>query len=91
MSSAAYGFQSVKKTSRPPAEAIATSESPLSNVETFKKWITDSATKEICDVVASKDVQKEGISYLEKMFKNKQVHDALIPLLKGAIKDDRFI
>jgi len=25
------------------------------------------------------------------MFKNKQVHDALIPLLKGAVKDDRFI
>jgi len=56
LSSAAYGFHSVKKTSRPPAEAIATSESPLSNVETFKKWVKDSATKEICDVVASKDV-----------------------------------
>jgi hypothetical protein len=25
------------------------------------------------------------------MFKNKQVHDSLIKLLKGAIKDERFV
>lgn len=25
------------------------------------------------------------------MFKNKQVHDSLIVLLKGAVKDERFV
>jgi hypothetical protein len=45
----------------------------------------------VTDVIASKDVKKQGLTYLEKMFKNKQVHDALIVLLKGGVKDDRFV
>lgn len=90
-SSAAYGFHSVKKTSRPPIEAASDKESPFSNMETLKKWISDSAVEHISDVVASKDVQREGVSYLERMFKNKDVHSSLIYLLKNAVKDDRFV
>ena len=44
-------------------------------------------TNFVGDIVGSKLVQKEGISYLERMFKNKTVHDALIVLLKGGVKD----
>lgn len=36
-------------------------------------------------------MKKEGVSYLDKMFKDKQVHEALIYLLKNAVKDDRFV
>lgn len=43
------------------------------------------------DISGSKPVQKEGISYLERMFKNKTVHDSLIVLLKGAVRDRRFL
>jgi hypothetical protein len=43
------------------------------------------------DIAGSKPVQKEGISYLERMFKNKTVHDSLIVLLKGAVRDHRFL
>jgi hypothetical protein len=39
----------------------------------------------------SKEVKKQGLQYLERMFKNKQVHESLIKLLKGAIKDERFV
>jgi hypothetical protein len=45
----------------------------------------------ITEVVAGKEVKKEGLNYLERMFKNKQVHDALIKLLKGGVKDERFV
>ncbi len=43
------------------------------------------------DIIASKEVKREGINYLERMFKNKQVHDSLLVLIKGAIKDPRFV
>ena len=43
------------------------------------------------EIASSKPVQKEGISYLERMFKNKTVHDSLIVLLKGAVRDHRFL
>ncbi len=72
-------------------EAVSDKESPLSSVDTLKKWITDSAVEHISDVVASKDVQREGVSYLERMFKNKDVHSSLIYLLKNAVKDERFV
>ncbi len=36
-------------------------------------------------------MEREGISYLEKMFKNKRVHDALLVLLKGGVRDSRFV
>lgn len=34
-------------------------------------WITESALEQLLEVVASKEVKREGVSYLEKMFKNK--------------------
>lgn len=43
------------------------------------------------EVVGGKEVKKVGLSYLERMFKNKQVHDSLITLLKGGVKDSRFV
>jgi hypothetical protein len=42
-------------------------------------------------VVGSKEVKKEGLSYLERMFKSKGVHESLITLLKVGVKDQRFI
>lgn len=45
----------------------------------------------VSEIVTSREVKKEGVSYLERMFKNKQVHESLIALLKGAIKDKRFV
>ncbi|CDW77440.1 UNKNOWN [Stylonychia lemnae] len=91
-SSAAYGYHSVKKTKSPHLTAeLAQNESPLSNIDTFQRWVVTSAIENITDIVASKDVKKEGVSYLERMFKNSQVHDSLIFLLKNAVKDDRFV
>jgi hypothetical protein len=40
-------------------------------METFKKWVVNSAVDQVLEVVASKEVKKEGVSYLERMFKNK--------------------
>ena len=42
-------------------------------------------------MVGSKEVKKEGLSYLERMFKSKAVHESLITLLKGGVKDQRFL
>lgn len=72
LSSAAYGFHSVKKTKSPHLTPdLAAQESPLANFDTFKKWVVSSAVEQISEVVASKEVKKEGVSYLEKLFKNK--------------------
>lgn len=92
LTSAAYGFHSVKKTKSPHLTPdLAAQETPLNDLSAFKKWVVTSTIENITDVIASKEVKKEGISYLEKMFKNSQVHDSLIVLLKGAVKDDRFV
>eukprot|EP00347_Sterkiella_histriomuscorum_P007747 403347710 len=92
LSSAAYGFHSVKKTKSPHLTPdLAAQESPLTDFPTFKKWVASSAVEQIIEVVANKDVKREGVSYLERMFKNKQIHDSLIILLKGAVKDNRFV
>jgi hypothetical protein len=64
---------------------------PFADLTSFKKWFLSGVTSLIGDIAGSKPVQKEGISYLERMFKNKTVHDALIVLLKGAVKDPRFV
>jgi hypothetical protein len=45
----------------------------------------------VVDIIASKEVKREGVSYLERMFKNKQVHDSLLVLIKGAIKEPSFV
>lgn len=57
----------------------------------MKRWVVTSAIENITDVVAGDKIKKEGVTYLEKMFKNKQVHDSLIYLLKNGVKDDRFV
>lgn len=66
-------------------------ENPLYDYKSFKKYLIATTTQAVSDVVGSKEVKKHGLSYLERMFKNKQVHDSLITLLKGAVKDDLFI
>jgi hypothetical protein len=71
ISSTVYGFYSVKKTRSPfLTPELAVNESPLSDVEAFKTWIVTSAIENITDIIASKDVKREGVSYLERMFKN---------------------
>ena len=98
----AYGFHSVKKTSIPPPiqnvasqyEECKESEeitNPLQDFQSFKKWVKAGVRSLAEEIVASKDVKKQGLSYLERMFKNKQVHDSLITLLKGGVKDERFV
>lgn len=42
-------------------------------------------------VVSTKEIRKEGLTYLEKIFKHKTVHDSLLFLLKNDIKDQRFV
>lgn len=66
-------------------------ENPRLDFQAFKKWVKDSIRNFAVDIVACKDVKKQGLSFLERMFKNKQVHDSLIQLLKGAVKDERFV
>lgn len=67
--------------------------SPLGNFQTFKKWVKSRVRALAEEIVAqnTKEVKKQGLQYLERMFKNKQVHDALIKLLKGAIKEESFV
>lgn len=43
------------------------------------------------EIICSSDVTKQGLSFLERLFKNKRVHESLIALLKGAVKDERFV
>jgi hypothetical protein len=59
----------------------------------FKRWVKAGVRSLAEEFVAmnTKEVKKQGLSYLERMFKNKQVHDSLIKLLKGTIKDERFV
>jgi hypothetical protein len=45
----------------------------------------------VVEILACKDVQRQGVSYLERMFKSKQVHESLIKLLKGGVQDRRFV
>lgn len=45
----------------------------------------------LTDLTASQEVKKHGLSYLERMFKSKQVHEALLKLIKGGVKDERFV
>jgi hypothetical protein len=92
VTSTAYGLLSVKKTKSPLlTPEMASNESPLTDINAFERWVVTSAIENITDIVASKDVKREGVSYLERMFKNSQVHDSLIYLLKNAVKDDRFV
>ena len=88
-----YGFHSVKKTSVPYSapEVSNAIENPIENFDSFNRWVTDGISSLISEIVGSKHVQKEGISYLERMFKNKTVHEALIVLLKGGVRDQRFV
>ena len=64
---------------------------PFASSTAFKKWLLSGITSLVGEIAGSKPVQREGISYLERMFKNKTVHDSLIVLLKGAVKDPRFV
>lgn len=46
LSSAAYGFHSVKKTKSPHLTPdLAVQDSPLSSFDTFKKWVVSSAVE----------------------------------------------
>ena len=91
----AYGFNSVETSQEPyttiPLEEAAPRRNPISDFKTFKQWLKASLTSLVIEVVASGDVKKQGLSYLERMFKNKQVHESLIILLKGGVKDNRFV
>ena len=89
-----YGYHSVKHTSVPYTPTVtdsANEEMPFANLDSFKKWLFSGITSLVGDIGSSKPVQKEGISYLERMFKDKNVHASLIVLLKGAVKDPRFV
>ena len=57
----------------------------------FKQWIASGIASLVGEIVGSKPVEREGISYLERMFKNKKVHEALLVLLKGGVRDPRFV
>lgn len=46
---------------------------------------------QISDIVASNEVRREGLSYLERMFKHQKVHEGLIYLLKNDVRDERFV
>jgi len=63
----------------------------LEDLTAFKKWIASGVASLIGEIVGSKPVEREGISYLERMFKNKVVHEALLVLLKGGVRDPRFV
>lgn len=67
--------------------------SPIEGFMNFKKWVKSRVRALAEEIVAhnTRDVKKQGLQYLERMFKNKQVHDALIKLLKGAIKEESFV
>lgn len=88
-----YGYHSVKKSSVPydPQSQASSVENPFADLQSFKKWLTAGMVSLVGEITGSKYVQKEGISYLERMFKNKQVHDSLLVLLKGGVRDSRFI
>ena len=90
-----YGYHSVKQSSvpyTPPAATDSTNEEmPFDSSDAFKRWILSGITSLFGEIAGSKPVQKEGISYLERMFKDKTIHDSLIVLLKGAVKDPRFV
>jgi hypothetical protein len=45
----------------------------------------------VIEAVSSREIRKEGLTFLEKMFKNKTVHDAILYLLKNDVKDERFV
>lgn len=42
-------------------------------------------------MIPSNEIRKEGISLLEKMFKDKSVHQSVIYLLKNTVKDEKFV
>lgn len=70
--SAAYGFNSVKKTSVPYQESLSAQQSSeVNDYQSLKKWIVTTTKEAVIDVVASKEVKKQGLGYLERMFKNK--------------------
>ncbi|TNV80922.1 hypothetical protein FGO68_gene17681 [Halteria grandinella] len=97
-----YGAYSVQATNIPPQISLANLEeskeaeekfAPLKNFQAFKQWVKAGVRALAEEIVAqnTKEVKKQGLQYLERMFKNKQVHESLIKLLKGAIKDERFV
>lgn len=63
----------------------------MEDLAAFKKWIAAGIASLVGEIVGSKAVEREGISYLERMFKNKTVHEALLVLLKGGVRDSRFV
>jgi len=86
-----YGYHSVRAEPLPCPPTEAQEENPFSDFKSLKKYLRACLTNIVVDIVAGKQVQKEGLSYLERMFKAKQVHQSLITLLKGAVKDSRFV
>lgn len=40
---------------------------------------------------ANQEIKKEGLTFLEKMVKNKEVHNSMLYLIKNSVKDKRFI
>jgi len=51
------------------------------NKELVKSFISDTF----------KDLEKEGVSYIENIFKAKDTHEASLVLLKNVLKDPRFV
>ena len=43
------------------------------------------------DVLPMQQAKKEGLTYLERLLKKGEVHDDLLVLIKGAIKDQEFV
>lgn len=89
--SAAYGFNSVKSSRVPYQELPVDQQNEVKDYQSLKRWIVSTSTQAVTEVIATKEVKRQGLGYLERMFKNKQVHDALIVLLKGGVKDERFV
>ena len=42
-------------------------------------------------MIPTHELRREGLSYLNRLCRNKEVHAQLITLLKGACKDKRFV
>ena len=67
LASTAYGLYSVKKTTVPQPVNLASSPNIQASIN---QRLVDSVFSNIFEVLSSKEVKKEGLSYLEKMFKS---------------------
>mmetsp|Transcript_27148 Transcript_27148/g.26193 ORF Transcript_27148/g.26193 Transcript_27148/m.26193 type:complete len:105 (+) Transcript_27148:399-713(+) len=84
-----YGVYSMRKSmNRTESRPVM---GPEIKKQTIKEQLMDSVSDQALDILSSETIKKEGMSFLNSLFQQKEVHDSLLKLVNNDIREKEFI